>query len=178
MWFSRRWAPVILLGMAWGTAQGADHPDLSGQWRLNAEMSQNLVSKIHAATGGQDGRSDVERTRAREALLALARAGETLEIQQRADEFQIAYANDDVQIFYPGRQHVRERSGIKVQVSPRWEADAPVIEQGFEGGAKGVENYSLIDGGARLVILARLESKELKEPLVARMVYDRVAPRP
>lgn len=178
MRFVGRWAPVALFGLGWSTALLADPPDLSGQWKRNAELSQNLVSKIHSATGGQDGRSDVGRTRAREALLALARAGETLEIQQKAGEFQISYADDDVQIFYPGRQHVRERSGLKVQVAPRWEGEALVIEQGYEGGAKNVESYSLADGGTRLVVLARLESKELKEPLVARMVYDRVAPRP
>jgi hypothetical protein len=157
-----------------GAARAADAPSLGGDWTLNRELSQDLAAKIVAVTGGDQAKSDPDLGRARDELLELARRGDTLEIELGKDQVQMAYANDDVRIFYPGREHTRERAGLgKIRALSRWEGGSLVIEQALAGGAKSVETYSLIDDGRRMAVMLKLEAKRLREPLTARIVYDR-----
>jgi hypothetical protein len=168
-------ATALAIGLM-GTALRAEPPDLGGDWRLNPELSQDLVGKIKAATTGYETGRDGELRRLRDDLLRLAERGETVEIRQGKGEVQMAYADDDVRIFYPGREHTRERPGVgRIKVVPRWDRDALVIEQALPGGARSVETFSLMDEGRRMSVMMTLESKPLKEPLTARIVYDRAA---
>lgn len=161
------------------SVHAAEPPDLSGEWKLNTELSQDLVGKIKAATVGYEASKDGELGRLRDDLLQLAQRGETVEIEQGKAQVQMAYANDDVRIFYPGREHTRERPGVgRIKVVPRWEAEALVIEQALPGGARSVETYSLMDDGRKMAVMLQLEAKPLKEPLTARMVYDRAGAPP
>jgi hypothetical protein len=167
-------AVITLAGCLAGAAGAAEHPDLSGTWSFNEEQSQNLVAKIAAATGGDQARSSPELGRLREQLMTLARRGETIEIEQAADQVQMAYPNDDVRIFYPGREHVRQTpGGGKIRAVPRWEGESLVVEQALPDGAKSIETFSLEAEGRQLVVLLRLEAKRLKDMLTARLVYDR-----
>jgi hypothetical protein len=162
-----------------GVAHAAEPPDLSGSWTLNSKLSQDLVEKIKIATGGDEALSKPDLGRMRNDLMELARRGETLEIEQRPGEVQMAYANDDVRIFYPGREHTRERPGMgKIKAAPHWEGESLVIPQALPDGAKSVETYSLTDGGSRLAVMLKLEGKPLQEPLFARIVYDRAGAPP
>lgn len=162
-----------------GAAVAAGPPDIGGDWTLNHELSQDLAAKIALATGGNRADSDPELGRLRDQLLLLAKRGETLEIEQAEGQVQMAYANDDVRIFYPGREHTRQLpGGGKIRAVPRWDGDTLVIEQALPEGAKGIETYSLQAGGGQLAVLLRLEAKRLHEPLTARLVYDRAGATP
>jgi hypothetical protein len=156
-----------------------EHPDITGRWRLNEQLSQDVQAKIVLSTGGDEVKSDIELRRFREALEDFVRGAQQIEVEQKADQVQFSYADDDVRIFYPGRQHVRQRAGgVKVKAAPRWEGESFVVEQMLEGGvfegAKDIETYTLEEGGSRLGMMVHLDDKHLKEPLNARLVYDRV----
>jgi hypothetical protein len=169
-----RFETALVVLVTLGAAHAAEPPDLSGNWSLNPKLSQNLVEKIKIATGADQALSKPELGRMRDELMELARRGETLEIEQGKDQVQMAYANDDVRIFYPGREHTRERGSMgKIKVLPHWEGDSLVIQQELPGGAKSVETYTLQEEGRQMAVMLKLEGKPLKEPLLARIVYDR-----
>ena len=100
------WVPFGLLAPA--AASAADTPDLRGRWKRNPELSQDAVSKVFASLPLEGrGLSRDERC-FHDALLHFAKVIDGLEIEQTPEDVKIILGGDEVQIFYPGRSHVRQ----------------------------------------------------------------------
>jgi hypothetical protein len=188
----------VLMAVALGglvsaaSAEEAARPDFAGRWRFNAERSDDMRAAIEAAAGpGQmkgdnkfriiprgGGAGEVERIELRSWMFELAARPEheLLEIEQSAAEFKTGFG-DDVRIYYFGRESTRQdEMGVKHTASVRWNGEQLVVEERGEG-SRMTEIYTLLPGGAHLVVALRWEHKRLQAPLEVGMILDRVEER-
>ena len=184
-----RLASLVLLAVA-GSAAAQDAPAIPGTWKLNHQLSQDISAKIKEAAGSEQmaggpswatetwfpwGTSfkEGERVSVREFLLATVPAFESVEIQQSGDELRTIHGGSGSRIFHLSRASAGTSaiSGEKVQRTARFEGGKLFLEsKGKEG--KLSETFNL-EGPGRLAYVLRLEQKRLKDPLEARLVYDR-----
>lgn len=170
-----------------------DAPALSGAWKLNRALSQDLAAKIKDAAGpeGMSGGpswatetwlpwgtkfSEGERVSVRDFLLATVPAFDAVEIEQDAGEVRTVHGEDASRIFYLTRlsSGTSSMGGETVKRGARIDGGQLLLEsKGKDSLLR--ETFHLEDG--RLVYMLHLEQKRLKGPLDARLVYDR-APRP
>ena len=185
----RRAAVVLLLLSGVGSAEQA--PDLSGTWKLNRQLSDDIEAKIKAAAGSKymsggpswatetwfpwgTKFSENQRLEVREVLLATVPALEALEIEQTAQELKTIHGEDGVRIF----NLTRASAGTSalgtdtVTRQARWQGTQLVLE------SKGKEStftevISLVPARSQLTYAVRLEQKLLEAPLEMSLVYDR-----
>jgi hypothetical protein len=169
------WATVTLLTPA--AASAADMPDMSGRWRRNPELSQDAVSKAFASLPLEGKRFSPDERRFHDALLHFAKVIDSLQIEQTAEDVKIILADDEVQIYYPGRSRVRQGVlGGRLEVLAHWRGDELIIQERNDSG-KLVQSLSLNRGG-RLSVLVSLDDRRLREPFLLLSVYDRVPVQP
>jgi hypothetical protein len=174
---------------------GAEPPDLSGVWTLNASLSQDFAEKIKAAAGSATmsggpswatetwipwtgGFSEGQRVELREFLLATVAAFQTLEIEQSAQEVKTIHGEEGVRIFNLTRASAGSSAlgGEKVTRQARWQESQLVLEsKGKEG--RFLELLAPVPERGQLSYVLRLEQKLLKEPLEVNLIYDRAAGR-
>jgi len=154
----------------------APKPDFSGKWELDIEKSDDAVLVIRGALGQTGGRSrDQEQRRLLSSRLNyLARAGETIEIEQTEKDFKLFNSEDDVRIYYiDGEKHPRQSpTGAKMTTVTVWrEALLGVTTEGDEIG-KAAETFGL--EGFQLVHIVRIQNKAFEEDLLLRSYYNRL----
>jgi hypothetical protein len=158
-------------------ALAADTPDLRGRWRRNPELSQDAVSKVFASLSLEGQGLSPDDRRFHDALLHFAKVIDRLEIEQTPEDVKIILAGDEVEIYYPGRSHVRQGVlGGRLEALAHWRKDELIIEEKNEFG-KLIQSLSLNREG-RLSVLVSLDDRRLREPLLLLSVYDRSAPQP
>ncbi len=167
-------------------------PDFSGSFTLNPKLSDDAAAKVEAAAGsaqlrggGQgelqrlvprstDG-SEVDRVRLREFLLDRVRSLQELKIEQTAKEIKIIHGEDEVRIFYFGRDHVRnDRRGHKLKCKSRFEGGRLIVEELGEEKTRIVDVLTLVPSRRQIVYGILFENQDLKEPLQLNLVYDEV----
>ena len=174
-----------------GAAAAADSPGLSGTWRINRELSQDLKSKVEAIAGsaqmsggprtwatetwlpwGNDF-GEADRLSVREFMLGAVPAFDSIEIQQGTDEVRTVHGEAGSRIFNLTRASAGSgASGETVTRQARLEGTQLVLEsKGKE--SRFHETFTLEPSGNQLVYMLHLEQKRLKAPLDARLVYDR-----
>jgi hypothetical protein len=189
-----RLAAVSLL-LACGAPAAAEDPDLSGVWKLNASLSQDIAEKIKAAAGSQSmsggvswatetwipwtgGFSEPERVQMREFLLATVPALQSVEIEQTAQEVKTVHGESGVRLFNLKRASSGSSalSGETVSRQARWQGTQLVLEsKGKE--SKLLEVLTLVPARNQLTYALRLEHKLLKAPLEVSLLYDRAPSR-
>lgn len=172
-------AAVVLA--SWATAALAqDQPaNLAGHWTLNKALSDDIEAKALEAAGGRKtvgkDAEEVDRLQLRTALLGLLPALASIDIEQSPAEVKLVDAEDNVRIFYFGREHVREgRLGRKLRCSTEWKGSQLVVTEIAEGG-KLTELLTAVPARKQILHVVRLEDKRLKAPLEIRLAYDAAA---
>ena len=165
---------LVLLAPAAQTQ--APKPDFSGKWGLDFEKSDDAVLAIRGALGQTGGRSrDQQQRRLLSSRLNyLARAGETIEIEQTEKDFKLFNSEDDVRIYYiDGEKHPRQSpTGAKMTTVTLWREDSlDVTTEGDEIG-KASETFGL--EGFQLVHIVRIQNKAFEEDLLLRSYYNRL----
>ncbi len=173
-------------------ALGQDTPDFSGSFTLNPKLSDDAVAKIEAAAGsaqlkgGGQGEvqrlvprstdaSEVERVRLREFLLDRVNSLQHLKIEQTPKQVTIIHGEDNVRIFYFGRDHVRhDRRGRKLQCKSRFETGRLIVEELGEDKTRIIDVLTLVPSRRQIVYGILFENQNLKEPLQLNLVYDEV----
>jgi hypothetical protein len=156
-------------------------PDLRGRFLRNDALSEDVERKALEALGGgktvgQDAQ-EASRVQMRQAILAILPALGQVEIEQAEGEVKIVDADDNVRIFYLGREHLREgRLGRKIRCSSAWKGEQLVVTESTDDG-KLTEVFTAVPAKRQLLYALRLEDRRLKTPLDLRIVYD-AAPRP
>jgi hypothetical protein len=169
------WVTVALLTPA--AASAADTPDLRGRWKRNPELSQDAVSKVFASLALEGRGFSPDEKRFHDALLHFAKATDSLEIEQTAEDVKIILGGDEVQIYYPGRSRVRQGVlGGRLEVLANWRGDELIVQEKNEFG-KLVQSLSRNREG-RLAVLVSLDDRRLREPLLFLSVYDGVPVQP
>jgi hypothetical protein len=169
------WVTFGLLTPA--AASAADTPDLRGRWKRNPELSQDAVSKVFASLSVEGRGFSPDEQRFHDALLKFAKVIDSLQIELTAEDIKIILADDEVQIYYPGRPRVRQGVlGGRLEAVAHWRRDELIIEEKNEFG-KLVQSLSL-DRQGRLSVLVSLDDRRLREPLLLLSVYDRVPVQP
>jgi hypothetical protein len=175
--------PLLRLSLAAGLllagadARGADRPDLWGRWTRNPGLSQDAVSKVFASLAPVAQRFSPDDRRFHDALLRFAKVIDTLQVEQTRDDIKIILGGDEVQIYYPGRSHVRQGVlGGRLKVLASWRGDELVVQERNDFGTL-VQGLSL-DAERRLTVLLTLDDRRLTEPLQLLSVYDRVRADP
>ncbi len=189
-----RHAAVSLLLVS-GAPAAAQPPDLSGTWKLNPSLSQDIAAKIKAAAGSQSmsggvswatetwipwtgGFSEPQRVEMREFLLATVPALQTVEIEQTAQEVKTVHGEGGLRLFNLTRASAGSSalSGETVNRQARWQGTQLVLEsKGKE--SRLLELLTLVPARNQLTYALRLEHKLLKAPLELSLVYDRTPPR-
>ena len=179
--------PTAVL-LAGGIAAAAEPPDLRGKWRLDTRRSDDARARIEAVagpaqvkSGGASGltilpelntRSEVERVELRAWMMNIADQLGRLEIAQTPEEVKLYLGEDNVRIFYLGREHVREDGqGRKLKSRARLEGDRLVLEESDDKGLRLVEGLTPVPANGWLVHAIRFEHPRLKQPLELRLVY-------
>ena len=184
---------ILLLATA-GAAAAQDGAGIMGKWTLNREQSDDLAAKIKVAAGSQymsggpsnttEGTwlpwggagnfSEAKRLSVREFLLAAVPAFAVLEIRQRGQEIQTTHGDSAVRNFNLARKSAGTSplGGETVKREARLDGKQLALDsKGGDGRFR--ETLTLEGSGDRLVYVLRLEQKLLKDPLEARLVYDR-----
>lgn len=189
-----RLAAVVLL-LASGTVAAEDPPDLTGGWRLNPGLSDDIEEKIKLAAGSQSmsggpswaaetwfpwggGFSEGKRVGLREFLLEMKSYFEALEIEQSATEVRTIHGEDGVRNFNLTRASsgTSALGGETVTRQAHWQAQQLVLEtKGKE--SKLVELITLVPSRNQLTYAIRFEHKLLKAPLEMSLLYDKLAAR-
>ena len=170
---------VATLVLAGSHALAQSPPDLTGTWTINRGLSDDVEAKVLEATGGGKtvGQAAVEgpRVELRKAILALLPSFGQIEIEQSPAEIKYADADDNVRIFYFGREHVREgRLGGKLRTRVEWKGEQLLITEVSDDG-KLTELLTAVPARKQLLHVIRLEDKRLKAPLEVRLAYDAAA---
>ena len=162
----------------WTTvARALDSPaNFSGHWTLNQALSDDVEAKALEAVGGRKtvgkDAAEVERLKLRTAILALLPALASLHIEQSPEEIKLFDAEDNLRIFYFGREHVREgRLGSKLRCSVEWKGSQLVVTEIAESG-KLTELLTAVPARKQMLHVLRLEDKRLRAPLEVRLAYD------
>ena len=160
------------------TPAHAQHPDFSGTWVRNAEMSQFWREPYDGAertTGSIWTDPDPRRLVSRiERLLQLA---EQVEFEQDDRRFVFRIATFESRIFYFNRDHTRQTPwGADIEASTDWDGDDLIIIIVEEVDDSTVTERLTRLSDDQLAHLFIWENSELfREPVSIRSVYDRVA---
>jgi hypothetical protein len=156
-------------------------PRLAGAWTLNRSLSDDVEAKALEAVGGGKtvGQSSVEggRVELRRVILGILPALGAIEIEQSPAEIKLIDAEDNVRIFYFGREHLREgRLGKKLRCTTEWKGEQLVVSE-VSDQSRLTEVLTAVPARKQLLHVVRLEDGRLKTPLEVRLVYD-AAPAP
>jgi hypothetical protein len=204
--WSRRWGVGVLVAAMFAAAGtvvlGQDRPDLSGEWRLNADLTAraraleverepNLGRRLPVgANGGPMGigsagrgptdtgggrRSSEESAKAREGFRLAALVPERLTVVKDGNAFVVTDAAGVSQRLTPdGKATKTEVGALTVETKTKWDGTTLVVERKFEGGVKASDRYSLTADPRRLTIATRIENTDAagERPRTLHRVYD------
>ena len=193
---------VVVLG---GTAATTlvDHPDLSGQWTLNAAQSDNPRDMLQARDSGGDesrggwsrggyggrggfgrgrrggattGMSDEQRQRMHQTMQLAFDAPSALTIAET--DSSVAFAADGgapLVLYSDGRKVTRNvEGGGDVETRGRWQGNDFVVERKVSGGGKVTEDYLRSQDGKQLYVIVGFEGRRGRS-IEFRRVYDAAA---
>jgi hypothetical protein len=179
---------VILGGTGVAALSAQGRPDLTGTWKLNAELTakpgqggggerdvagrRSPVGSSGLPMGGGRGptqmgggyggarQSPEELAKAREAVRLAMLTAERLTIASDGRGFVVTDEDGISQKWNPdGRTTTSESGALTVETKIKWDADALVIERKFEGNVKVTDRYSVTSNPRQLVIASRIENK-------------------
>ena len=167
-------AAVVALLAA--TPAQAQHPDFSGQWVRNAEMSQFWREPYDGAertTGSIWTAPETQRLVSRvEQLLQLA---EQVNIEQDDRRFVFRIATSESRIFYFNRNHIRQTPwGANIKASTSWEGDDLIIVEEMDGSIL-TERLTRLSDDQFAHLFIWENSRLFRQPVSIRSVYNRVA---
>jgi hypothetical protein len=179
-------AILICLGTIFAAQSGAntDHPNFTGTWRLNRELSDKPEEKFKEAIGKRGGLGRIiggraARGKMQDRMKNLEGFGEVLKITHNDPEFQVAGNSDrSRQIFTDGRKiNVTTQNGESIETTARWQGSRLVVVTQRANGGKLTQTYSLGEGGPQMIVLIQIASQRLDRPIEMRFVYDADAGR-
>jgi hypothetical protein len=163
----------------------AEHPDLSGRWKLNHEQSDDAQQKMQEAFGsGARGSSRAEEPARRRrrggqgggqggGMGRMMEAAETLQIQQKDPEVLLKMEQRTLTLFTDGRTQEQDGPrGGSVKTTSHWDNSQLVVEREMGRGMKVTTTYALSAAGSQLFVTTRIETPRSREPVVIRHVYD------
>ena len=168
-------ALLVVSASAFPGASQAQRPDLSGNWELDVEASDDTYSEIIGGAG-QDtthGMTRLERNRLLDRLVQLAQAIDEIEITQTEKDLKIFDRQNNVRIYYlDGDERVRQTPwGASLDVVARW--DGPRIAVRTTGREIGVVEETFGLQGRQLVLIIRIENRNFEREILIRNYYDR-----
>ncbi len=193
---------VIALGSAAATPLVV-HPDLSGQWTLNAAQSDNPRDMLQArdssgeeprggrSRGGYGGRggfgrgrggggrgrmSDEQRQRMHQTMQLVFDAPAALTIAETDSSVAFALDGNSALVLYSDGRKVTQKveGGGDVETKGRWQGNDFVVERKVSGGGKVTEDYLRSQDGKQLYVIVKFEGGRGRS-LEFRRVYDGVA---
>ena len=193
---------VIALGSAAATTLVV-HPDLSGQWTLNAAQSDNPRDMLQARDssgdearggrsrggyggrggfgrgrggGGRGGMSDEQRQRMHQTMQLVFDAPAALTIAETDSSVAFALDGNAALVLYSDGRKVTQKveGGGDIETKGRWQGNDFVVERKVSGGGKVSEDYLRSQDGKQLFVIVKFEGGRGRS-LEFRRVYDGVA---
>ena len=193
---------LVTLGSAAATTLVV-HPDLSGQWTLNAAQSDNPRDMLQArdsggdeprggrSRGGYGGRggfgrgrgggtgsrmSDEQRQRMHQTMQLVFDAPAALTIAQTDSSLAFALDGNTPLVLYSDGRKVtqKEEGGGDVETKGRWQGNDFVVERKVSGGGKVTEDYLRSQDGKQLYVIVSFEGRSGRS-IAFRRVYDGAA---
>ncbi len=164
-----------------------EHPDLSGKWVFNADLSDNTDKKVEAAlkAAGEkitrklfDRRQDRYRGGpAEQELYDRISYDRELTISIEGDTFIFTYADNFVRpVYTDNRSRSVSLTGLEEMEDfsfAHWEGNKLLVEARPRDGGYAEETYSLINNGTQLQIEFFIQPKSFFEPIELKRVFDR-----
>lgn len=193
---------VVALGGAAATSS-VDHPDLSGQWTLNAAQSDNPRDMLQARDSGGDesrgggsrggyggrggfgrgrrggaasGMSDEQRQRMHQTMQLVFDAPAALTIAETDSSVAFAADGGAALVLYGDGRKVTQKveGGGEVETRGRWQGNDFVVERKVSGGGKVTEDYLRSQDGKQLYVIVGFEGRRGRA-IEFRRVYDGAA---
>lgn len=180
---------VLALLVSASAASGEDHPDLSGTWLLNEELSDDARKLVRDAIRSRRGQGMGEPGRGgpgggtgawsrmgemRERMRQMEEGIQRLTIVQSASEVTIRNAIDREHVIVAdGQKRTREGAFGSVETQARWKKRGLVIVETPEQGATVTRTYFYRRDDPRLYVMVKVEGRG---PVFEyQRVYDRAA---
>jgi hypothetical protein len=181
----------------------AQHPDLSGHWTLNPQLSENPRDMMQGRDssggrmrggfggggrrggfgggrggyrGGGGGMSDEQRARMRQTMQLVFTAPATLVISGADSIVTIVAEGDTLALLTNGRKIRREAKSEgegAVDIKGRWQGNDLVVERSVSGGGKVTEDYLRSADGKQLFVIVSVDSGRGRS-ITFRRIYDPV----
>lgn len=174
------------------TAHAQDRPDLSGSWKLNADLTTSTgqnpastrstfdgrrspigggpgglggVGRSPGATGayGSGGADPEDAAKAREAVRLAMLTPEQLTIVREGNGFRVTDGDAAFERWSPSGKAVKSEEGaLTVETRVKWDGSELVVERKFEGGVKATDRYAVTTSPRQLVIISKIENKTIR----------------
>ncbi|MBO0720513.1 MAG: hypothetical protein J2P41_06815 [Blastocatellia bacterium] len=167
------------------------HPNFSGTWQLNRQLSDDPQAKVKEAMGplggvagaigraGGKGRKQRGGGKPEDRMKNNLLMAESLKIVHTDPEFRVAADGENgvSKTFFTDGRPVRnstERRGKEVEeeTTARWQGEQLVVVTQMGQGGKRSLTYKLAEGGRQMVVSAQVTNPKLDRPIQIRLVYD------
>jgi hypothetical protein len=189
---------ILLLPSSFVQAQSvpapAQPPDLTGAWRLNAELSERPPADGSALPGpqGRRGRSGAggrrrpdsfdygsgPRRRDLERMAAIRRLAleppARLTIVRTGDAYVVTTEDGRVTRLMPDGKKIKSTlDNLDVEITAQWEGAQLVVKQKLEGGTTVIHQYSRFENPKQLIVITRIEhDRSDTQPRAITRVYE------
>jgi hypothetical protein len=167
----------------------AGHPDFSGSWQLNRELSDDPQKKMKEAMGSMGGAAGAFGRimggmrggggKANERMKNSPLMSGLMKIIHNDPELRITTDDESgasKTIYTDGRlvrdtMQVRDKE-VDTETTARWKGDQLVVTTQMGQGGKRTAIYRLAEDARQLIISLQIENPRLNQPIEMRLVYD------
>ncbi len=149
-----------------------EHPDFSGTWVINLELSDRPDDQLRPREGDRPAGARPEPRRAGPGLGALLQSFVAFRIVDEDSTVTLISAGGDRRVVRPdGAERQSRLEGLgNITVKTRWRGDRLVVERRLDSGARITETYALAAEGRRLYVTTKISG--IPRTIEFRRVYD------
>jgi len=173
-------APIVVFASCTAGSPGTapQHPDITGTWVVNLELSDkpgDLIERERpqgAPGGREEGGGGERRERMQIGVALLLQNSVAFKVEETDSTLNLTGAEGISRTFHlDGKERERRIEGLgTVLVKARWRGDKLVIERTLQGGAKITEEFELAPDGRQLYVKMKVSGGA--RGLELRRVYD------
>lgn len=176
----------IGLTIAAQNRQTAGHPNFTGSWQLNRQLSDDPQKKMKEAMGGASGALGRVMGgmrggggKANDRMKNSSMMSGSMKIVHNDPELRITTDNENgasKTIYTDGRpvrdtRQIRDKE-VNTETTARWQGSQLVVTTQMNQGGKRTATYRLAEDARQLIVSLRIENPRLSQPIEMRLVYD------
>jgi hypothetical protein len=187
-------AAIVVGGVSLGLpalAASADHPDFSGTWELNEELSDNPREKMQEAMEqrmarpmggsgggmGGPGAGMPDREEMQRRMREIGKRVRVMKIEHGEAGMIVVYADGNERTLHlDGKKHYRETGRGDLEIKSKWSGDREItVKAKTEDGRRVSEKWELAAEGGLLEVTVKIDGDSRRPSFDLKRVYQRSA---